>query len=86
MDNFEDLIETLLDECLDNDPAFKKKIIAMIKDKLFDAVKKLELTDIVQAQAETMVEDLLNDDSELLDNVRDTLSELICDKLEVKVK
>lgn len=86
MDNFEDLVETLLDECLEKDPAFKKKIIAMIKDKLFDAVKKLELTDIVQAQAENMVEDLLNDDSELLDNVRDTLSELICDKLEVKVK
>lgn len=86
MDNFEGLIETLLDECLDKDPAFKNKIIAMIKDKLFDAVKKLELTDIVQAQAENMVEDLLNDDSELLDNVRDTLSELICDKLEVKVK
>lgn len=82
----EDIYEGFIEECLETEPAFKKLLMDKVKNKLIDAFTELDLTNLVQARMEDMIEDLFNNDSELLDDVRDTISELICDKLEVNFK
>lgn len=86
MRDLEFLCGDLIEECFDSDPAFKQTVMKTLKNKIMDAVNELALKDIVQSQSEEMIQYLFNEDSELLDNIRDELSELICDKLEVRLK
>ena len=86
MRNLDLLYGDLIEECFDSDPAFKQTVMKTLKNKIMDAINELTLKDIVQSQSEEMIQYLFNEDSELLDNIRDEISELICDKLEVKVK
>lgn len=86
MRDLELLCGDLIEECFDSDPGFKQTVMKTLKNKIMDAVNELALKDIVQSQSEEMIQYLFNEDSEFFDNIRDELSELICDKLEVRLK
>lgn len=86
MDNFEDLCSNIFEECFNNDSDFKSYIISTMRNKIVDAVKDLDLTEVVQSQIEEMVEYMMNEDSELYDDIKDELGGLIRSKLEVKIK
>lgn len=86
MRDLELLCGDLIEECFDSDPTFKQTVMKTLKNKIMDAVNELALKDIVQSQSEEMIQYLFNEDSEFFDNIRDELSELICDKLEVRLK
>lgn len=82
----EDIYEDFIEECLETEPAFKKLLMDKVKNKLVDTLTELDLTKFVQARMEDMIEVLLSEDSELYDNIKDELIDLICDKLEVNFK
>ena len=86
MRDLELLCGDLIEECFDSDPDFKQTVMKTLKNKIMDAVNELALKDIVQSQSEEMIQYLFNEDSEFFDNIKDELSELICDKLEVRLK
>lgn len=86
MDNFEDLCANIFEECLNNDSAFESYIISNMRSKIVAAVKDLDLTEVVQSQVENMLEYMMDEDSELYEDIKDELTELIRSKLEVKIK
>lgn len=86
MRDLELLCGDLIEECFDSDPDFKQTVMTTLKNKIMDAVNELSLKDIVQSQSEEMIQYLFNEDSEFFDNIRDELTELLCGKLEVKIK
>ena len=82
----EDIYEDFIEECLETEPAFKELLMNKVKNKSVDTLTELDLTKFVQARMEDMIEVLLSEDSELYDNIKDELTDLICDKLEVNFK
>lgn len=85
-DYITDVATDLIDDMLKNDTAFKNQLIWVLKDKLMDSFKSLNLKDTLQEEINDMIYDLIHEDDELLDAAREKLSELIDNLIEVKVK
>lgn len=85
-DYITDVATDLIDDMLKNDTAFKNQLIWVLKDKLMDSFKSLNLKDTLQEEINDMIYDLIHEDDELLDTTREKLSELIDNLIEVKVK
>lgn len=85
-DYITDVATDLIDDMLKNDTAFKNQLIWVLKDKLMDSFKSLNLKDTLQEEINDMIYDLIHEDDELLDATREKLSELIDNLIEVKVK